>query len=109
MIAEAAKRRNEANPGEDSLWYRRAVGNEYLATMLYALKKLYHPEFYQGPRRPRRYFEGWYYKTVCEDRAFAIIPGVSRAPSDPHAFVQFLDGRGGSFFLKLVSLNPLKL
>lgn len=63
----------------------------------YALKKLYRPEFYQGPRRgTRRYFEGWYYKLVGADRAFALIPGVSRASDDPHAFVQLIDGTAGT-------------
>ena len=63
--------------------------------MLYFVRKLYHPEFYQGPRRLKRYFEGWYYKTVTSDGAFAVIPGVSRARDDPHAFVQYLDGETG--------------
>lgn len=63
----------------------------------YGLEKLYRPELYQGPRgRKRRYFEGWYFKLVGSDRAFALIPGVSRAPDDPHAFVQVIDGIAGS-------------
>ena len=63
--------------------------------MIHALRKLYEPEFYQGSTRLSRYFEGWYYKVVSEDRAFALIPGVSRNPSDPHAFIQFIDGIAG--------------
>ncbi len=63
--------------------------------MIYALRKLYEPELYQGSNRLSRYFEGWYYKVVSEDRAFAVIPGVSRSPSDPHAFIQFIDGTAG--------------
>ena len=63
--------------------------------MTYALRKLYHPEFYQGPSRPARYFEGWYYKAVINHRAFALIPGVSRASDDPHAFIQYIDGAAG--------------
>lgn len=64
--------------------------------MFYALRKLYRPEFYQGPRRLARYFEGWYYKAVVDGRAFALIPGVSRAPEDPHSFIQFIDGEAGT-------------
>ena len=63
--------------------------------MFYRLRKLYSPEYYQGPNRNARYFEGWYYKTVSRDGAFALIPGVSRAPKDPHAFIQYLDGTTG--------------
>ena len=63
----------------------------------YRLKRLYRPEFYQGPRRRlTTYFEGWYYKLVGVGRAFALIPGVSRAPDDPHSFVQLIDGIAGS-------------
>lgn len=63
----------------------------------YGLKKLYYPEFYQGPRRGETpYFEGWYFKLVGPDRAFALIPGVSRAADDPHAFVQVIDGTAGT-------------
>ena len=63
--------------------------------MFYRTRRLYQPEFYQGPNRLGRYFEGWYYKTVIGDRAFSLIPGVSRAPDDPHAFVQYVDGDEG--------------
>lgn len=60
--------------------------------MLYRLRRLYHPEYYQGPSRPSPYFEGWYFKLVAGDRALAVIPGISWSPEDPHAFVQWLDG-----------------
>lgn len=63
--------------------------------MFYGIRKLYRPEFYQGPDRLRPYFEGWYFKAVTTDRSFAIIPGVSRAAEDPHAFIQFNDGTAG--------------
>ncbi len=63
--------------------------------VFYRVRKLYFPEHYQGPRTPQPYFEGWYYKFVFPGRRFAIIPGVSWAPDDPHAFVQWLDGDSG--------------
>jgi len=62
---------------------------------MHALRKLYEPEFYQGSSRLSQYFEGWYYKVVSAKHAFALIPGVSRSPSDPHAFIQFIDGIAG--------------
>lgn len=64
--------------------------------MGYRLRRLYEPEFYQGSDSTARYFEGWYYKIVTEDRALALIPGVTRRDDDPHAFVQHIDGSGGS-------------
>lgn len=64
--------------------------------MIGALRRLYHPEIYQGPRSAARYFEGWYFKVVGPDRAFAVIPGVSLAADDAHAFIQYIDGRAGT-------------
>ncbi|MBN2811810.1 MAG: hypothetical protein JXP39_07950 [Spirochaetales bacterium] len=42
-------------------------------------------------------FEGWYFK-VCtsEGKSCAFIPGISTARSDPHAFIQYIDGRNGN-------------
>jgi len=81
------------------------------------LRALYHPARFQGARRSRGYFEGWYFKCVAavegrddpvtsssalsptgppppasEPAALAIIPGVSRAGDDgaAHSFVQVL-------------------
>ncbi|MFP4483757.1 MAG: tocopherol cyclase family protein [Spirochaetaceae bacterium] len=59
--------------------------------MLYGIKRLYRPEYFQGAGRRRRYFEGWYYKFVFPERVFAVIPGVSLAAGDPHAFIQIID------------------
>jgi hypothetical protein len=63
--------------------------------MFYWIKRVYRPEYYHGPRRPKEYFEGWYYKFVSSEHAFAVIPGVSWAPSDPHSFIQTIDGKSG--------------
>jgi len=54
------------------------------------LKKIFHPEYFQGNRKKNRYFEGWYYKFVASDRRYslAFIPGISLAKADPHAFIQ---------------------
>jgi tocopherol cyclase len=96
--------------------------------MLYLLKKLYQPEYFQGNlalRRhlrtrgrsavrgstgsgsapatpqgsstgPRGYFEGWYFKCVFPDRAYALIPGISLAAGDSHCFLQVVDGNTGT-------------
>jgi len=61
--------------------------------LLYLLKKLYRPEYFQGERRLRQYFEGWYFKFSFRGEAFAVIPGLSR--TDPHAFIQVIQGSTG--------------
>lgn len=54
------------------------------------VKKLIHPEFFQGNKKKKNYFEGWYYKTVSQDGKYtlAFIPGISLNDLDPHAFIQ---------------------
>jgi len=54
------------------------------------LKKINHPEFFQGNKKKDRYFEGWYYKLVTADQkvSIAFIPGISINQKDPHTFVQ---------------------
>ena len=67
--------------------------------MLYPVKKLYRPEFFQGNRRlrrPSRYFEGWYFKAAFDGDPFALIPGVSLAPDDAHGFIQIIGGSADS-------------
>lgn len=53
-------------------------------------KKLIHPEFFQGNKKKKNYFEGWYYKLVSHDQKYtlAFIPGVSINDTDKHAFIQ---------------------
>jgi tocopherol cyclase len=62
------------------------------------LKQIWHPAMYQGRRRMKGYFEGWYFKLVdaSEEHRLALIPGVSfdRDENDQHCFVQYLDGSG---------------
>jgi tocopherol cyclase len=62
------------------------------------LKQIWHPAMYQGRRRMKGYFEGWYFKLVdkSENHRLALIPGVSfdREGSDPHCFIQYLDVSG---------------
>jgi len=54
------------------------------------LKKIIHPEYFQGNKKKNNYFEGWYYKLVSEDQkhTIAFIPGISLNEKDPHAFIQ---------------------
>lgn len=67
--------------------------------MLYPVKKLYRPEFFQGNRRlmrSSRYFEGWYFKIAFDGDPFALIPGVSLAADDAHGFIQLIGGSADS-------------
>lgn len=55
------------------------------------------PFIFQGKRKGKKYFEGWYFKQVSWDaeNIISIIPGISKDPLDPHCFVQaiaFLNG-----------------
>lgn len=62
--------------------------------------RLFHPPVYQGPRSLRHrkgYFEGWYYKFVTADnRALAVIPGLSLGPEGATVFIQTIDGSNGT-------------
>lgn len=64
------------------------------------LGRVYHPVLFQGERlldRPAPYFEGWYFKAVFPGvGSWALIPGVSLAPPNAHAFIQLIDGSTGS-------------
>ena len=65
------------------------------------LRKLWHPERFQGSISSRNYFEGWYYKLVdaAEHHRLAVIPGVSIGENreQSHAFVQVFNGTTGDF------------
>ena len=69
------------------------------------------PEVFQGWGRSKNYFEGWYFKlvTATQDRAIALIPGVSYSDRDAHAFLQVLDGTNtmsNYYRLELESFKP---
>ncbi len=66
-------------------------------SLMYEWKKVFHPSWFQGSRRRKNYFEGWYLKSVSEDGGFSMvfIPGISMTSEDSHAFVQAIDGKTG--------------
>ncbi len=67
------------------------------------LKKLIHPEYFQGDKKKDHYFEGWYYKLVSGDEkdTIAFIPGVSINQTDKHAFIQVFISHQDSSGVKL--------
>jgi hypothetical protein len=64
---------------------------------MYLIKKLYHPENFQGKYKKTNYFEGWYFKNIDKKRenVLAVIPGISLDTErlDNHAFIQVLDAK----------------
>lgn len=62
----------------------------------YNLKKIWKPEYFQGNKKSKKYFEGWYFKVVANngEYRFAFIPGISLG-DDKHSFIQVVDGETG--------------
>jgi tocopherol cyclase len=62
----------------------------------YGIKKLGNPIIFQGNKKHKNYFEGWYFKIVSADGAsrLSVIPGISLSndKKEQHAFIQFIDG-----------------
>jgi len=62
---------------------------------MYLIKKLWHPEMFQGKYKNKNYFEGWYYKLIDskQENVWAVIPGIAHGKSedDHHAFVQVIE------------------
>ena len=59
--------------------------------------KVNQPIVFQGNLNKERYFEGWYFKHVSQDRehVLAFIPGVALTKNNKHAFIQVIDGISG--------------
>jgi tocopherol cyclase len=68
----------------------------------YAIKKMKKPQMFQGNRKRKKYFEGWYFKMVSADGSsiLSIIPGISLSHSgeEQHAFIQIIDGKTANTF-----------
>jgi hypothetical protein len=65
------------------------------------MRSLTHTERFQGRRRRRRYFEGWYFKCISADRrhAVAVIPGIASDPKgNRHAFIQIINAVSGKTY-----------
>jgi tocopherol cyclase len=63
----------------------------------YGCRKMKHPEIFQGNKKKKKYFEGWYFKMVSADgkSILSIIPGISLSENgkEQHAFIQVIDGK----------------
>ena len=63
----------------------------------YRIKKKKDASFFQGNRKTKNYFEGWYFKMVSANGAsiLSVIPGISISKNgeEQHAFIQVIDGK----------------
>jgi tocopherol cyclase len=77
--------------------FKKLPGKSFRGFSFYDLKKIWNPEWFQGNRQKKNYFEGWYFKLLSKDgsRRFAFIPGISLG-KDPHSFVQVINGNNGN-------------
>ena len=50
------------------------------------------PLTFQGKKKSKKYFEGWYFKQVSFDLKdiVSVIPGISINSADSHAFIQII-------------------
>jgi len=64
---------------------------------LYDLAKIWNPSWFQGNRKRKNHFEGWYIKLVSSggNHIWSFIPGVSLNNEDDHAFIQVINGKTG--------------
>ncbi len=63
----------------------------------YGLRKIKNPSMFQGNRKRKKYFEGWYFKMVSASGSsiLSVIPGISLSNNgkEQHAFIQIIDGK----------------
>ena len=68
----------------------------------YGHKKKQNAALFQGNKKKKKYFEGWYFKMVAPDGAsiLSVIPGISLSENgeDQHAFIQIIDGKTAETF-----------
>lgn len=62
----------------------------------YNLKKAGNTIIFQGNKKKKNYFEGWYFKMVANDGSsiLSLIPGISLSSDgkEQHAFIQIING-----------------
>lgn len=79
---------------------------------MYAFKRLFNPELFQGVHKRTNYFEGWYYKLIDRQarNAFAVIPGISCGSSEKerHAFIQVLSAEGCGTYYAAYDIGDFK-
>ena len=70
---------------------------DYPKVQSYKDKKSKNSSMFQGNKKIKKYFEGWYFKMVSQDEMsiLSIIPGISISEdgSTKHAFIQIINGK----------------
>lgn len=78
----------------------------------YGAKKMSNTALFQGNKKKKNYFEGWYFKMVAQDgeSKISIIPGVSfsKKGNDNHAFIQIIDGKSRETYYKRFHINDFQ-
>lgn len=73
------------------------IFSEHKALPFYGLKKSGNTRIFQGNKKKKNYFEGWYFKMVGEDgqSIISVIPGISLSETgeEQHAFIQIINGK----------------
>lgn len=68
----------------------------------YGIKKMNNPDIFQGNKKKKNYFEGWYFKMASADESsiISVIPGISLSKNgeEQHAFIQIIDGKTTNTF-----------
>ena len=68
----------------------------------YDIRKLKDTTMFQGNKKRKKYFEGWYFKMVSADGSsiLSVIPGISLSHNgeEQHAFIQIIDGKTANTF-----------
>lgn len=79
---------------QDSVKY--AQFSEHRCLPFYNMKKLCNTSIFQGNKKKKEYFEGWYFKMVSADKEsiLSVIPGISLSSDgeEQHAFIQIING-----------------
>ena len=79
---------------------------------MYFLNKIFNPGMFQGKRKKKSYFEGWYFKTADStgNNIFAIIPGISygKTAEDNHSFIQVINAKTYKSYYFKFSINSFK-
>jgi tocopherol cyclase len=89
MVKSVRRTSNQSIPDEVNFSERPRLSG-------YTKFKRSNPHVFQGNKRKKKYFEGWYFKMVSQDQSsiMSVIPGISiTAEGSEHAFIQFIDGK----------------
>ncbi len=80
------------------------------------MMKAYDASGFQGSRKSKAYFEGWYIRLSSDRHGWncSLIPGIAIDPKgETHAFLQFIESSGSSHYMayprEAFKLNPEKL